>query len=164
MAHDLRPRDAEEHPGLRAGDAGQKTFPPHAGIDDHGHGAEFEEGEGGGDQRQALADQHEDAVAALDALALEPRAPGLDLGLEFGEGKYQVVNGAGGGAAARNFHRRMIRLARRHQRQVAGDVGGRGHEQRVRVDGGLASLRAAVRRDADPPNRSYFSSSTPARP
>ena len=164
MTEQLGEGKPQQHAGSRTRDAREEVFPAHARVNDHRYGAELEEREGGGDQRQALADHHEDAVAALHALALEPDDPRIDLGAEFGEGKRQVVNGAGGGAAARDFHRRIIRLARRHQRQVAGDVGGLGHEQRVRVDGGLASLRTTVRRDADPPSRSEFSFSRRARP
>ena len=67
VAHDLGERNAEQHAGLRAGDAGEEIFPAHAGIDDDGHGAELEEREGRGDERQALADHHEHAVAAPHA-------------------------------------------------------------------------------------------------
>ena len=100
MTEQLGEGKPQQHAGSRTRDAREEVFPAHARVNDHRYGAELEEREGGGDQRQALADHHEDAVAALHALALEPDDPRIDLGAEFGEGKRQVVNGAGGGAAA----------------------------------------------------------------
>jgi hypothetical protein len=115
MAHHLRQRDAEEGAGLRARDAGEKVFPSHAGIDDHGHRAELEEGESGGDQRQALAHHDQHAVAWADAARGEFRGPRIHFLIEFVEREREIVDPSVGGPSPRHFDRRPVRLTRRHQ-------------------------------------------------
>ena len=102
-ADDLRERDADEGAGARARDAGEESFQAHPRVDDHGHCANFEEREGGGDERQALADHLEGAVAALDAGGVEARLPRGDFGVEFGEGEGKIVDVARARATARDF-------------------------------------------------------------
>lgn len=116
-------RDAEEGAGARAGDAGEEAFQAHAGVDHDGHGAVGEQGEGGGDERQAGAHHDEHAVATTDAAGGEFGLPGGDLGGEFGEGQREVVDVAGARAAARDLERGGVRLPRGHGGEVAGDVG-----------------------------------------
>lgn len=129
MAHQLRERDAEEHARLRAGDAREEIFPPHAGIDDHGHGAELEEREGRGDERQSLPHHHEDTVALPHPLPPEQLHPGVDLGVELAEGQREVIDASVTGASARDLDRRPVGLACRHERQVSGNIGGFVHDE-----------------------------------
>ena len=137
MAHDLREGDAEQDAGLGAGDAGEEVLPAHAGVDDDRHGAEFEQGEGGGDERQALAHHHEHAVTGAHALAGEMGDPGIHFGVEFAEREREVVDAAIGRPAPGNLDRGCVRLAGRHQGQVPGDVGGLAHRG---ISGGLSYI------------------------
>jgi hypothetical protein len=66
-------------------------------------------------------------VTALHAVTPEAGYPRLNFRVQFSEGENQVINRARFRAPTGNLHRGPLRLARRHQRQVAGDVGGFGH-------------------------------------
>src|SRR6478735_1927408 len=63
LAHHWRERDAEEDPRFRASNASEEVFPAHARVDDDRHGAELEQREHGGDQRQALTNHDQDAIS-----------------------------------------------------------------------------------------------------
>ena len=102
-AEDACERDAHEGGGAGAGDAGEEVFEAHAGVDHDRYGTEGEEGEGGGNERQALADHQQCAVAGLHAGGGEAELPSGDFGGEFGEGEREVVDIAGRGAAAGNL-------------------------------------------------------------
>ncbi len=82
-----------------------------------------EESEGGGDEGKAGFDHHQDAVSANNTSGGELGAPGGDFGGELGEGESQVIDVAGAGAAAGDFKRGGVGLARGHGGEVAGDVG-----------------------------------------
>ena len=56
----------------------------------------------------------------------QPRAPRVDLGVQFRKGEREVIDVTGAGPAAGDLHRRVAGLARGHERQVARDVGGVG--------------------------------------
>ncbi len=73
MADEARGRNADEGAGARARNAGEEVFQAHARVDDNGDGAEAEECERGGDEREALAHQDERAIAALNAATVRSR-------------------------------------------------------------------------------------------
>ena len=125
-ANELGERDAEQDARPRARHAGKEVAQPHARIDDHRNGAEFEQRKCRGDQRQSLPDHDERPVPPSHAAGGEMRAPCIDLRIELGIGQCQVIDAARGGPAARDFHRGMPGLARGHQRQMTRDVGGVG--------------------------------------
>ena len=148
-ADDLGPRDAHQDAGQGAGDAGEEVTPTHAGVDHHGNGAEFEQSEGRGDERQPLAHHDQRAVAGPYTTSSESGAPGVHLGVEFGEAEDEVVDVAGARAAAGHLDGRLIGLACRHQRQMARDVGGLdGHVPRLAQFGCRARLQSAALPDA----------------
>ncbi len=139
MAEHAGEWDADERGGARAGDAGEEVFQAHAGVDDDGHRAEGKQGEGGGDERQALAHHEERAVTGPDAGGGKAGLPRGDLGGEFGESEREVIDVAGGGAAAGDFEGGCRGLRGGHEPEVAGDIGVGG-----RSGHGAAGLRMAV--------------------
>ena len=123
MAKQARERETDQ--GARAGtlDAGEKIFEPHAGIDDDRNGAERKKCKGGGDEREALADQDQGAVTRLDASVGEFFLPCGDLSGEFGKRERKIINVARGGTAAGDFEGGDRGRGRSHEPEVAGDVG-----------------------------------------
>src|ERR1019366_5538200 len=150
MAHDLRKRNAHERAGTRAGDAGEEVLPAHAGINDDRDRAEAEEREDRGDERQALSDHHQRAVASRDAGGAEARPPSGSFGIELGETEREVVDVTGGRAAPRNLERRRGGAGGRHEREMARDIGvgvGRWHVGR----------KARAKRQWAPPDQAELS-------
>ncbi len=147
MAEQLREGNAEEHAGLRTGHTGQEVFPPHAWIDDHRYGAEFEECESGGNERQSLPDHDEHAIAATNATVCQFVYPRIDFLIQLGERERQVVDCAGRGSAAGNLDRCLIRLTCSHQRQMAGDVGRLSHRAKLAFPSGFGFEQVCLPRE-----------------
>jgi hypothetical protein len=127
VAYDLGEGDAEQYARLRAGDAGEKAFQTHAGINYDRNCTNFEKREGSGDQWQALPNHDQGTITRYHTARAEVRGPGFDFGIEGSEGEREIIDVAAGGPAARDFESGVIRLARRHQGQMLRDVGGSGH-------------------------------------
>ena len=137
MTHGLRHQDSDQRAGTRTGDAREKVFPAHAGVDDDRHGTELEKGESSGDERQALPHHHQRAVTPADSGGGQAAAPGADLGVELGKAEREVVDITGARATAGDFERGGIGPGGGHEREVARDIG---------VGGRFDGLRAGGRR------------------
>src|SRR5690606_33268231 len=104
---------------------------------------------------------HKGAITALETDSGQPRAPRVDLGIEFAKCKREVINATVSGASARDFQGGPVGLADRHQRQMTRDVGGVRHDSLVkeieRTGGppvptfGIKFVSAPVRDAANPP-------------
>jgi hypothetical protein len=116
------PGDADERFRFRFRQADAEVLDTHAGIDEHGHGAELEQGEGQREELQTRLDHQHGTHAAADAAALQAVRQGVALGVQLAEREMAVANPSMSASPIRLDDGECLRLRPCHRRQRSSDI------------------------------------------